>query len=114
MLEIPGGDIRGITLDREVLRLGRPSLLPGHPLDPGVESLHQDQAAGGRCGGGEQGRVIAAAANPAHRAGREAAQAIGLQPLGVEIGARHLSVLSQDGEQHREPIPELGRRGHCP
>src|SRR5439155_22084058 len=71
---IPAWNSRSVELRREHKRAVR-------RFDPGVESIHQNHAAGRWCAGREQKRVITPSPNTARSAGSETAQTIALAPV---------------------------------
>jgi hypothetical protein len=69
--------------DRGDVALRREGLVPLADGHPGVEAVHQDDAAGRRRRRRQQERVVAARPHPRDRARGEPAEAVGLEPLGV-------------------------------
>src|SRR5207247_5841902 len=71
-------DVRRVALRGEGYR-------PARGLDPRLKPVHQHDAAGGRGGRGEEERVVAPCADPTRRTRGEAAEAVGLEPLGAAM-----------------------------
>jgi hypothetical protein len=72
-------DVRGVALARQ----GEPA---GDRVDGDLDTVHEHEPAGGRRRRGEEERVVAPRPDAARGAGREPAEAVGLEPLGVVEG----------------------------